>query len=109
VTTRATTRVAAVTMPSTVGPPSFPKRNGPGIPGSLCDARPACDIGIAGRQEIRITSPTQVRSSRALRGVRWVLTPVATPNIAARVTAQYRITLGEHTYQVDYLIAGTRQ
>lgn len=39
----------------------------------------------------------------------WVLTPAARIGIAVHVTAQHPITVGEHTYRLDYLIAGAQQ
>jgi superfamily II DNA or RNA helicase len=39
--------------------------------------------------------------------VRWVLSPAAGPGIAAHITPQHPVPVPEHTYQLDYLIAGS--
>lgn len=39
--------------------------------------------------------------------VRWVLAPAATAGIASRITAQYPVAVGDHTYRLDFLIDGS--
>jgi len=40
--------------------------------------------------------------------VRWVLTPATSVGIVGQVTAQHPVAVDEHTYRLDYLIAGAR-
>ncbi|WBB88165.1 MULTISPECIES: DEAD/DEAH box helicase family protein [Micromonospora] len=51
----------------------------------------------------------QVRGQSFLEDafVRWVLTPAARPGIAAHITAQFPVTVPDHSYQVDFVLSGS--
>ena len=51
--------------------------------------------------------PVEATSYLEAAFVRWVLAAAATPGLAAHVHPQSPVTVGEHTYRVDYVLSGS--